>query len=252
MCFAVRPCGRRSAGWRLWKRCQRSSAPEEGRNDEVANFFCFVAEERANVADPQHRSTKQIRFDDLTLKLGSIHSVKGKSVDGILVVESEIWKGPRADEQCFDLGKVLPRAFGVTDEAFTGIGITAATNVFVGVTRPRELLGLARRQSEAATIIKPAMDQGWKTVDLLTPYFSRSYGCRCFNRNPCRVVQLSKPRCIVDDRRQFHCNLVTVDLEWFYFLYAVQSQNLVRHRLSLTTHKLKILLPSRVVTRLSH
>jgi hypothetical protein len=142
---------------------------EEGRNDEVAHFCGFVAEGQANVADPQHRSTKQIRFDDLTLKLGSIHSVKGKSVDGILVVESEIWKGPRADEQCFDLGKVLPRAFGVTDEAFTGIGITAATNVFVGVTRPRELLGLALRKSEATTIINPAMAQGWKIVDLVTP-----------------------------------------------------------------------------------
>lgn len=141
-------------------------APENGRNDEIAHFCGFVAEEQADVADPQHRSTKQIRFDDLALKLGSIHSVKGKSVDGILLVESEIWKGPRADEQCFDLGKVLPRAFGVTEEAFTGIGITAATNVFVGVTRPRELLGLALRKSEAAAIIGPAKEQGWKVIDL--------------------------------------------------------------------------------------
>ncbi|MGG7606627.1 UvrD-helicase domain-containing protein [Massilia sp. BKSP1R2A-1] len=144
-------------------------APDEGRNDEIEHFCGFVAEEQANAADPQHRPTKKIRFADLTLKLGSIHSVKGKSVDGILVVESEIWKGPGADEKCFDLGKVLPRAFGVTDEAFSGIGITAATNVFVGVTRPRELLGLALRKSEAAPIIGPATEQGWKVIDLVIP-----------------------------------------------------------------------------------
>lgn len=142
--------------------------PDEGRNEEIEHFCGFVAEEQANAADPQYRSTKQIRFADLTLKLGSIHSVKGKSVDGILVVESEIWKGPGADEKCFDLGKVLPRAFGLTDEAFTGIGINAATNVFVGATRPRELLGLALRKSEAAAIITPAVEQGWKVVDLVT------------------------------------------------------------------------------------
>ncbi|MFS2174302.1 hypothetical protein, partial [Priestia megaterium] len=65
--------------------------------------------------------------------------------------------------------KVLPRAFGVTDEAFTGIGITAATNVFVGVTRPRGLLGLALRKSEAAPIIGPATEQGWKVIDLVSP-----------------------------------------------------------------------------------
>jgi len=142
-------------------------APEADRNGEVAQYCGFVAEQQMDAADPHHRSTKQLRFNDLTLKLGSIHSVKGKSVDGILVVESEIWKGPRADEKCFDLGTVLPRAFGVTNEAFTGIGITAATNVFVGVTRPRELLGLALRKSEATTIIDPAKAQGWKVVDLV-------------------------------------------------------------------------------------
>jgi DNA helicase II / ATP-dependent DNA helicase PcrA len=37
----------------------------------------------------------------------------------------------------------------------------------VGVTRPRELLGLALRKSEAATLVGPAIDQGWKIVDLV-------------------------------------------------------------------------------------
>lgn len=140
----------------------------QGSAAGISNFCGFVSEEMAGLADPQHLSTNQVRFDDLTLRLGSIHSVKGKSVDGILVVESEIWKGRGADERCFDLSTVLPRAFGVTDAPFSGVGLTAATNVFVGVTRPRELLGLAMRKSEAGALIDPAKDQGWKVVDLVT------------------------------------------------------------------------------------
>lgn len=139
----------------------------QGAEADIAGFCDFVAEQKADHADPERRSTKQVQFDDLTLRLGSIHSVKGKSVDGILVVESEIWKGSGADEQCIDLTTVLPRAFGVTDQPFTGVGLTAATNVFVGVTRPRELLGLALRKSEATVLIGFATDQGWKLVDLV-------------------------------------------------------------------------------------
>lgn len=133
----------------------------------VAEFCAYTAEKKANVDDPDRRSSKQVQFEDLTLRLGSIHSVKGKTVDGILVVESEVYKGNKAEERCSDLATVLPRAFGVTDEIFEGVKMTAATNVFVGVTRPRELLGLALRKSEARDLIGPAMDQGWKVVDLL-------------------------------------------------------------------------------------
>ncbi|MNW90747.1 DNA-dependent helicase II [compost metagenome] len=134
---------------------------------EIANFCAFVTEQQADPTDPERRSTKHLQFGDLTLQLGSIHSVKGKSVDGILVVESEIWKGNSADQKCFDLSTVLPRAFGVTNDPFTGVALTAATNVFVGVTRPRELLGLAIRKSEAEHIVQPARDQGWNIIDLV-------------------------------------------------------------------------------------
>lgn len=133
---------------------------------EIADFCGFVAEPKADAADPKRRFTKQVQFDELTLRLGSIHSVKGKSVDGILVVESEVWKGSGADEKCIDLTTVLPRAFGVTDEPFTGIGLTAATNVFVGVTRPRELLGLALRKSHSTEVAAAAQVQGWTVIDL--------------------------------------------------------------------------------------
>lgn len=141
------------------------AAPEDAV-EEIAAYCAFVTEQRANVDDPERRSTKRVSFDGLTLRLGSIHSVKGKSVDGILVVESEVWKGSAAADQCFDLATVLPRAFGVTDHPFTGVHLTAATNVFVGITRPRELLGLAVRKSMAAALIAPAERQGWKVVDL--------------------------------------------------------------------------------------
>jgi hypothetical protein len=134
----------------------------------IADFCCFVAEQQADPADPERRSTKQLQIDDITLRLGSIHSVKGKTVDGILVLESEVWKGPAAGEQCIDLTTVLPRAFGINNHSFTGVGLTAATNVFVAVTRPRELLGLAMRKATAtAALITAAQDQGWKLMDLV-------------------------------------------------------------------------------------
>lgn len=139
----------------------------QGSESQITDFCNFVAEQKADLAYPERHSTKHVQFYDLTLRLGSIHSVKGKSVDGILIVESEIWKGNSADERCIDLTAVLPRAFGVNDEPFAGVKLTAATNVFVGVTRPRELLGLALRKSEAMTLIGPATDQGWKLVDLV-------------------------------------------------------------------------------------
>ena len=138
-----------------------------GAERDIKEFCSFFAEEKANLADSERRSAKQIEYDNLTLRLGSIHSVKGKTVDGILVVESEVWKGNRTDERCIDLRSVLPRAFGITDDPFTGVGLTAATNIFVGVTRPRELLGLAVRKSEATKFIQSAKDQGWRLIDLV-------------------------------------------------------------------------------------
>ena len=139
-----------------------------GAEAAIAEHCKFVGEQKADLADPERRSTKQMQLGGVTLRLGSIHSVKGKSVDGILVVESEVWKGSAAGEQCIDLSTVLPRAFGITDEPFSGISLTAATNVFVGVTRPRELLGLAVRKSSSAALVAPAQAQGWKVIDLVS------------------------------------------------------------------------------------
>jgi len=57
-------------------------------------------------------------------------------------------------------------AFGVRTEAFTGVQLVAATNIFVGMTRARELLGLAIRKASAASLLDAAVAQGWKIVDL--------------------------------------------------------------------------------------
>lgn len=84
------------------------------------------------------------------------------------MLESEVWKGAAAAEHCIDLTTVLPRAFGINNEAFTGIRLTAATNVYVAVTRPRELLGLAMRKATAtAPLVTAAQEQGWKLIDLV-------------------------------------------------------------------------------------
>lgn len=138
-----------------------------GAEQTIADLCTFVAEQKADVADLEGRSTKQVRIGDVTLRLGSIHSVKGTSVDGILVVESEVWKGAGAKDQCIDLSTVLPRAFGVTNQPFAGVTLAAATNVFVGVTRPRELLALAVRKSHSTSFLGAAHGQGWKVVDLV-------------------------------------------------------------------------------------
>ena len=140
----------------------------EGAERAIVDYSTFVAGEMANPADPERRSTKKIELDGVTLHLGSIHSIKGKSVDGVLVVESEVWKGSAKGENCIDLTTVLPHAFGVVDTGFTGAALTAATNVFVGMTRPRELLGLAMRKSSAAPLCDAAKAQGWKLIDLVT------------------------------------------------------------------------------------
>jgi DNA helicase-2/ATP-dependent DNA helicase PcrA len=143
-------------------------AEPDGAADVIAGYCGFVAEQKADLADPERRSTKQVQFGDVTLRLGSIHSVKGRTVDGILVLESEVWKGNSAKERCIDLTTVLPHGYGVTNQAFAGVSLTAATNVFVAVTRPRELLGLAvRKAAVAIPIVAAAEAQGWKVIDLV-------------------------------------------------------------------------------------
>jgi len=139
-----------------------------GPADAAVQAYCaYVEGQQLDDVQAPQAIKKEVRFEDLTVRLGSIHSVKGKTLDGILVVESQVWRGPAAKDQCMDLETVLPHAFGLTNKVFDGVALTAATNVFVAVTRPRELLGLAIRAEVATQALRTAaLAQGWKLVDL--------------------------------------------------------------------------------------
>ena len=105
----------------------------------------------------------------MTIRLGSIHSVKGRTVDAILVVQSEVYHGPATDQQVMDLEAVLPHAFGIANSDFSTseARLAAATNVFVGITRARELLALAlRRDAASDDLLEAARQQGWHVRDL--------------------------------------------------------------------------------------
>ncbi|MGR9180463.1 UvrD-helicase domain-containing protein (plasmid) [Rhizobium leguminosarum] len=50
--------------------------PPKGSERDIADLCAFLAEQKADLIDPERRSTKQVQFDDLMVRLGSIHSVK--------------------------------------------------------------------------------------------------------------------------------------------------------------------------------
>jgi len=107
--------------------------------------------------------------EGLKIKLGSIHSLKGKTVDGILIAETEVWRGQRLDQRAMDLTTTLPHAFEIEDRDFDQnvAQLAAATNVFVAATRPRQLLSCAmRRESVTEELLIAARDQGWLIRDL--------------------------------------------------------------------------------------
>ena len=140
-------------------------------NSVLVDLFSFVDGEALKMAAEFDRSTKEALYSDLAVKLGSVHSVKGKTVDAILVVESEIWKGSSKAEQLMDLATVLPHAFGVEQRDFSKdrVELAAATNIFVAVTRPRELLSLAiRKEAVSGAMLDAARLQGWHILDLTT------------------------------------------------------------------------------------
>jgi hypothetical protein len=141
--------------------------PPADAKDAITAFLDYVGDQRVELTQPGDQSSKEANYKGLTVKLGSIHSVKGKTVDGILVVESEVWKGAAAGQQCMDMEAVLPQAFGLEDRTFAGVDLVAATNVFVAITRPREVLALAvRRSAVSPELISAATTQGWKVIDL--------------------------------------------------------------------------------------
>jgi hypothetical protein len=53
---------------------------------EITHFCGFVADKKTELANFERHSRKYVQFGDFALRLEFIHSVKGRSVDGILVV----------------------------------------------------------------------------------------------------------------------------------------------------------------------
>ena len=119
---------------------------------------------------PAPQSPKTLfEHDDVTVTLGSIHSVKGKTVDALLVVETEVWKGPALANRAMDLATVLPHAFGLENRDFNANAaqLAAATNIFVAATRPRQLLACAVRKAAVSDeLVQAARAQGWHVSDL--------------------------------------------------------------------------------------
>lgn len=137
--------------------------------DTATTYLEFVdagAADQGGQAD--QRSKSLFEHDGVTVKLGSIHSVKGKTVDGLLVVETEIWRPGRAN-RTMDLATVLPHAFGLEDRDFSAniAQLAAATNIFVAATRPRQVFACAVRKAAVTdNLVKAARAQGWRICDL--------------------------------------------------------------------------------------
>ena len=144
--------------------------PPEDKVESLADYLAFADGGAISLqaADPE-QSTKHPTIDGVTIRLGSIHSVKGLTVDAILVVQSEVYRGPAANQQVMDLEAVLPHAFGLVNSDFSTneAQLAAATNVFVGITRARELVALAlRRDAASDALLEAARQQGWHVRDL--------------------------------------------------------------------------------------
>lgn len=144
----------------------------------AASFLNFVPE---SVVEQEEqvalRSRTVFVHDDIPVQLGSIHSVKGKTVDSVLVLETEVWRGQSLNMRAMDIGTVLPHALGVEDRDFNSsvAHLAAATNVFVASTRPRQLLALAlRKQAASQNLLDAARNQGWQILDTTEVVLNRS------------------------------------------------------------------------------
>jgi hypothetical protein len=143
------------------------AVPANGVNNELSRFLAFDEDGAGPVAEGHARTSAT--FGDVQIQLGSIHSVKGRTVDSILIVETEVYKGNAAADRVMDLATVLPHAFGLEERDFAAnhAQLSAATNVFVGATRARSLLSLAvRKEAISAASIQAAEAENWIVRDL--------------------------------------------------------------------------------------
>jgi DNA helicase II / ATP-dependent DNA helicase PcrA len=133
-------------------------------------YLDFVAAGAAgdDAQGPQPSRTL-FKCDGVSVRLGSIHSVKGKSADGLLVMETEVWRGQALADRAMDLTTVLPHALGLDNRDFSAnvAQLAAATNIFVASTRARQLLACAvRKAAVSSELLDAARAQGWHIRDL--------------------------------------------------------------------------------------
>lgn len=156
-----------AASWAALCGDLRQMIGAEGNPSRSAVEFSGFVEHGAEQADllAERRSRTEAQHDGIAIKLGSIHSVKGRTVDALLVLETEVW---RQRQRVMDLEYTLPHALGLQDRDFTRpVHLAAATNIFVAVTRPRQVLACAvRRAAVDDAMIAAARDQGWIVHDL--------------------------------------------------------------------------------------
>lgn len=134
--------------------------------------YCDFLPIGAAAAGEEDQSTLYAHFEDVSVRLGSVHSIKGLTADAVLMMETEVYRGQAADMRTMDLATVLPHAFGLETRDFTRneAQLAAATNVFVAVTRPRDFLALALREEAASAELRAAaVRQGWEVVRLRAP-----------------------------------------------------------------------------------
>lgn len=144
----------------------------------ATSFLAFVPESVVeHAAQTPQRSRTVFVHDDISVQLGSIHSVKGKTVDSILVLETEVWRGQALNMRAMDVGTVLPHVLGVEQRNFNAniAHLAAATNVFVAATRPRQLLALAlRKEAVSQSLLDAARNQGWQVLDTTEAFLNRT------------------------------------------------------------------------------
>lgn len=132
----------------------------------AVQFCAFEQEGALEAMDADEPDQNTYLHEGVPVRLGSVHSVKGRTVDALLLMETEVFRDHR---RVMDLATVLPHGFGVENRNFAAdeAQLSAATNVFVAVTRPRQVLTLAMRKAAAQQrMLDAAEQQGWVVRDL--------------------------------------------------------------------------------------
>jgi DNA helicase-2/ATP-dependent DNA helicase PcrA len=136
---------------------------------EAAGEFCAFDPEGAIEEVDDFHLHDSARFGNLNIRLGSVHSVKGLTSDAMLMMESEVYRGPAVNQQVMDLEAVLPHVFGVVerDLSATDVLLAATTNVFVAATRPRDMVAFAVRSNAIDAAVRAAARvDGWELIQV--------------------------------------------------------------------------------------